>query len=433
MKILKILSVLLVCLLLCACGEQDPADPAGTSGPEQNLPETMDYQVTVADAKGNPYSAGVIVRILKDGEQITMQVVDEAGSVVKNLDTGDYTVELMFTDTNAIYVYDQTNLTLTPEKPNLEISLAYGLGEQTVELFHNGAIQAHDVDVCCTYVTLTAGQRNYFLFSPKQAGTYEVSVIGDVESLGWYGTPHYMSDTTMTPVENNSFSMSIRADMIGSGEGGTTTLVIGIDPGTAADCILSIQRTGDPAWSPEDVPYEIYEARSQLIPYTLPEGATLLDFDLTAPTENYKLVQDDNGFYHLNDASGPLVLVKLGVDNKYTSSFKTMMENTGIRAYFYDENGEFLRREDYYECLVKYAGRGKSRTNPEPIPGVMDETAGVYPLTDDLVYIIQNHGRHTGWFDFESERCIFRDNSGNIRTDINPELAWLFMCVYIAQ
>ncbi len=417
-----ILAVLLTAGIMTACGGENGSG-------------LVNYRVSVVDAKGAPYTSGIIVRFLKGGEQVSMQVVDGNGIAAKELEKGEYTVELMFTDSDVQYAYDTSDLTLTPAKNELTISLAYATTGRSMEMYTGEkALIGWFVDACCTQVQLTKGERNYFLFAPTEAGTYEISAIGEVAGIGLYGTPYYVMDTSIELVENNAFTVSIRADQIGSGEGGTTVLVIGIDADDSEECILSVERIGDPAWTEEDVPYVVYQPSIELVPYTLPEDAVLEDFDLTASTETYELVLDANGFYHLNDENGPLVLVKLGVDNKYTASYSTMMTKTGIRAYFYDENGEFLRREDYYECLVKYAGHTDSNSGtPVVTKGVMDEEAGVYPLTEDLKYIIQNHGRHSGWFNLDEERSIFQDNNGMPIPDINEEIAWLFMCVYIAQ
>ncbi len=410
-----VLALLIGLLAACNGGGQTPNT---TTAP---VSADADYKVTVVDAKGNPYTEGVIVRIVSGGEQVSMQPVDGTGSVTKKLQKGEYTVELMFTDSDATYIYDQSALTMTADKTELTVEVAYGLGGKTMELYRGeGSISAPYVDVCCTQMELTAGERNYFVFVPKQAGTYEISAIGAVESLGYYGSPHYMGDTTMLPVENNSFTTSIRADMIGSGEGGTSVLVIGIDPGSAKDCILSVERTGDPEWSPEDVPYVVYKTTAKLSPYKLPQGKSLLDFDLTASTDAYKLVLGEDGFYHLNSAEGPLVLVYLGKDSKYTSCYKEVLTKTGVRKYFYDDKGEFVKRESYDECLREYFT-------------VMDEAAGVYPLTEDLKYIIQNHGGYHGWWDLDSETSLFQDDAGTPLPGINAEIAWLFMCAYMAQ
>jgi len=59
-----------------------------------------------------------------------------------------------------------------------------------------------------------------------------------------------------------------------------------------------------------------------------------------------------------------------------------------------------------------------------------DEDDGVYPLTEDLKYIIQQSGDHSGWWDFDGPGYIFLDEGGNKVADINPEIAWLFMCCH---
>ncbi len=435
-----VLAGLMLCMTLAACGEKEKPDSqaqstqgAPTAAPTPAPTETTaDYSVKLVDPLGNAYNSGLIVKFLLEGQQVAMVKVDENGVATKNLDRANYTLEVMSTD-GKTYVYDTALAALTPETIQTTLVLTLPMGTQTTQLYHKETgLTATHVEVGCTQVTLTAGERNYFLFIPQQAGVYRVSVVGEVESMGFYGSPHFMSDTSMIPVENNSFTTTIRADMVSHGTG-TDVMVIGIDPGSAGECVLAVERTGDPEWTPEDVAYVIYKGTHTPVSYTLPENAVLKDFDLTASTDTYTLVLDSDGYYHLDSENGPLVLVRLGVDNSYTASFKTMMENTGIRAYFYDENGNFLRREDYYSYLVEYTGRASNRVNPEPVAGAMDADAGVYPLTEDLKYIIQNHGRHSGWFDFESKRCLFRDENDEIMTNINPEIAWLFMCCYIAQ
>ena len=53
-----------------------------------------------------------------------------------------------------------------------------------------------------------------------------------------------------------------------------------------------------------------------------------------------------------------------------------------------------------------------------------------YPLTEDLKYIIQQRGEYVGWWDIENNGYMFKDANGNNMTNINAEIAWLFMCCY---
>ena len=91
-----------------------------------------------------------------------------------------------------------------------------------------------------------------------------------------------------------------------------------------------------------------------------------------------------------------------------------------MNRYFFDENGQFLRKENYADCLLQYIS-------------CMDEDTGVYPLTEDLKYILQMEGEDSGWFDPNQALYLFRDDNGNQILGINNEISWLFMCGYIAN
>jgi hypothetical protein len=57
----------------------------------------------------------------------------------------------------------------------------------------------------------------------------------------------------------------------------------------------------------------------------------------------------------------------------------------------------------------------------------MDQNKMVYPLTDDLVYILKNGGEFRGWW--------ASSGSGNIiyaaKPNLNSEIAWMWACCYI--
>ena len=89
-----------------------------------------------------------------------------------------------------------------------------------------------------------------------------------------------------------------------------------------------------------------------------------------------------------------------------------------IRRYFFDANGEFLKKEEYSNCVLEYLQ-------------YVDENAGVYPLTEDLKYIIQQHGEYAGWYDYDGGQYLFLDANGNRLPGINAETSWLFTCCYI--
>ena len=399
--------VLLVTLAACGGSASEEKTPAvDASG-------NVEYKVTLTDALGNLYHDGIIVKFLQDGQEIAMQVVGDNGVAVKTLPAGDYSVELVYTSADTNYSYDAAAAVLTAEAPELTLMISQITALETQTLFADSKEhEAYVVGLGCTNVTLNEG-RTYFLFTPDQAGNYEFGVEGDAAAVGYYGAPHFVQSTSALDVVDNKVQVSVNTGALGN------TLVIGLDYQGEANCVLTIERIGDAVKTIEDEPWHTYQKTVELSPYTLPAGAGLKNFDLTAASDAYNLVLNEtDGFYHLNSADGPLVLVRLAGELDYMATYKTVLDRTGVVKYFFDENGEFVRKENYTDCLLEYISNA-------------DEDDGVYPLTEDLKYIIQQSGDHSGWWDFDGPGYIFLDEGGNKVADINPEIAWLFMCCHI--
>ena len=404
-----VLTLVLICTLFVSCKQNE------------TLPAEMTYRVKVTDSLGMPYTTGVVVRFLQGGSQVAMQVVNNDGVAEKTLATGDYTVELTFTGDTEDYHYVKEGLTLSAKQTELTVVLSQAVNSEAVSLFANGEDNdAYGIGVGSTYVELTAGKRNYFLFTPEVAGTYEFSTTDGDAQLGYYGAPHFVQSDNAAEVVDNKFTISVSASMIGTNGTGTTVIVIGVDSTVAENCILNIQRIGDPEHTISDEPWMIYQTTAKLSDYKLPAGAVLGEFDLTAKTDAYQLVYNaTDGFYHLNDANGPLVLMRLGEKSQYLESFQKILETSGVVKYFFDENETFVKKESYSECLLEYIAH-------------MDEDTGVYPLTEDLKYIIQQRGDYSGWFDPKANLYLFKDVNGDNIPGINTDIAWLFMCCYIS-
>ena len=414
-KALVLSMIMLFGLVLSACG----GSGASSEAPAQNASGEIEYKVTVVDAQGAPFTTGVIVRFLQDGQQAAMQPVDAAGTAAKVLAAGEYAVELMFTGNEDEYYYNKEGLTLTAQAPELTVTLTYNMAAEPQKIFAQGKeVDAYPVTDGSTRVTLVPGERNYFLYTPTQAGSFAFSSDNENAVIGYYGAPHFVQENSAAEVVDNTFTQSIRATMIG--ENGSTVIVIGIDAAEGTDsCTLSVIRTGDPEWSVEDEPWYIYQPTAELKPYTLPAGTNTMDFDLTADTGKYELVLGSDGYYHLNSEDGALVLVYLTQDPRYLPCFKNILDRSGVNKYFYDADGTFLKKETYDQCLLSYIE-------------CADEDSGLYPLTEDLKYIIQQRGDYSGWWDITGPNYLFVDENQVPQTDINSEIAWLFMCCYVA-
>ena len=407
-KALLLVAVMLVSMLaLTACGGDKT------------------YQVKVTDAQCNPYTSGVIVKFMQDGKQAGMQPVNQEGIAEKTLPAGDYTVELVFTDDDLVGHYDKEKAVVSSKAASLEIVLMTGVSGEGRTMyapsFGGGESKEHtayDVNTGSTYVTLKAKERNYFLFTPTEAGTYRFSVSDQAYAIGYYGAPHFVQVTSAAEVKDGSFTISVSKSMIGEGATGTSAYVIGIDGGEQdAGCALNVERTGDPEWNVSDEPWTPYKTTHTPTPFSLKleAGKSLTYVDITGKTSENKVVfNETDGYYHFGKADGPVVYLHLGKGAPYVS-LQTVIEGDGaaggapIREYFYDADGKFIKKEDYTDILSGYFAN-------------MDEELKIYPLNEDLIYILQNGCN--GWWDKDSPDFIFEG--------CNPEIGWMFALCYVA-
>ena len=402
-KILSAVLVVAMLLTLCACGGNSDST-------------TANYQVKVLDGQGNPFTSGIIVKFMKDGQQIAMQPVNGEGIASKELDKGDYTVELTFTDSSINGHYDTSAAVLSADKTYLELSLISALGNESVDLVvNNEDHKAYVVNAGSTYLTVKASVRNYFLFTPAEAGTYELRVDNNDVKVGYYGAPHYVQSISAIDAINNVITLSISAGSIGG------SYVFGLDGLTEdTSVVMGIIRTGDPSITISDMPWTEYKTTHTPSEFTLsiPSGKSLKYVDVTGKTEDTVVVKSDaDGYYHYGSANGPIVYVHLGKGAPYFA-LQTVIEGDGlgggapIREYFYDANGEFLKKEDYTDILRTYFEN-------------MDANHYVYPLNDDLIYIIKNGCKQ--WWDKNDPDY----NEQFSITDCNPEIGWMFALCYI--
>lgn len=407
MKLLKKLSIVaaLMCsaMFLVACGGGD-----------------VEYKVTVKDALGNTYGKDTMVEFYDGDEKAGVQICDENGVAKKTLPKGNYTIKVTSTDKDVSYYFEETKV--TGSKKEVEILISNQLSGEPEVLFVSGnEVDAYHVSAGCTNVELTDKNRNYFLFVPTEAGFYEFSVSCDSKTdIGYYGAPHFVQENSAAEVKDGKFTMNITEGMIGKEGTGTTIVVVGVDSEKKANAVLCINRKGDPQKTIEDMEWTIYEKTVELSEYTFPAGKTLVDFDIFSSTKYNLVLNEEDGFYHLNSENGPLVVMYLTEDPTmpYLPCFKNILDRSGISKYVFDENDECIEKISYSECLLEYIDYA-------------DTTTGVYPLTEDLKMIMQERGEYVGWWNSESAGFIFNDASGMPIPGLNVENAWLFMCAYI--
>ena len=378
-----------------------------------------EYKVTVKDSLGNTYGKDTIVEFYNGDTKAGMQICDENGVAKKSLAKGEYTIKITSTDKEVSYYHAETKV--TGSKTEIEVIISNKLGEEPEVLFVSGnEVDAYHVNAGCTNVELAEGERSYYLFAPTQAGFYEFSVEADSKTeIGYYGAPHFVQENTAAEVKDGKFTMNITESMIGTGNTGTTVMVIGIDSDAKTNAVLCINRTGDPQKTLEDLEWTVYKKTVELSQYTLPAGKSLVDFDIFSDTKYNLVLNKADGFYHLNSENGPLVVVYLAEDptEPFVPCFMNILDRSGVNKYVKDENGEYVEKITYDACLLEYIE-------------FADEETGVYPLTEDLKTIIQERGNYVGWWDTSSPNFIFKDGENPI-PGLNVENAWLFMCAFV--
>ena len=402
----------------------DPTDPQGQ----------YTYAVTLTDAFGAGQK-NVGVMFMKDGAPVSVVYTDKNGLAQMHTDDlATYTIELVFTDKE--YYYDKESAVVTAENKSLTIKLIANVDEENnVPLYILNDNPAYVLETGGTRVQVGMGKPNFsaeyesncfFVFTPQTAGTYQISLSTNVE-LSFWGVSTFINKYT-DKVEDNVITFSISESSVKH-----TTYVIGIKADTeVADIVVNIARIGDPEFSISDTPWTEWQTgiapnanwKSQVglvdqngAYYTLSKTPTYMD--ITAADGTYNLVYDEaDGYYRLGE-NGPIVLVDLNV-KKFVPLYERVFGNgqyggSAVTRYFYDETGKFVKREEY----DKYLAQCFEEVNLNSI----SET-GYYPLTKDMMYVLQNG--FCQWWDSTSPNYMEGFATAN------PNYAWMFAVCYVA-
>ena len=112
----------------------------------------------------------------------------------------------------------------------------------------------------------------------------------------------------------------------------------------------------------------------------------------------------------------------LNTNAQYISMYSMLgasgVGGTNFGKVFYNSDGSIRLKESYNECMMAYI----NCRNPQTGSAAFE----VYPLTEDLMYMLKNGGEHMGWWDETKPMYIF--------SEVNEvtEIAYLFACCYYA-
>jgi hypothetical protein len=135
---------------------------------------------------------------------------------------------------------------------------------------------------------------------------------------------------------------------------------------------------------------------------------TLTYVDITKSASEYNLSKQGN-YYYIGDKQ---VFVNLSASAPYDLSMQAILtsEYPVIRATIF--NGSEVRKEEYTALVQSYVD-------------CMDERTGLYPLTDDLMYILRTYGHVQNWWDPSLNGFLYSSDP-----NLNAEIAWMYACCY---
>lgn len=414
----------------------------------EDLSGTAVYKVYVVDGSGNPVTGSVYVT-WQGATSTTKAINDASGSVSANLKLDTYTVILTLTGAYADYQY--TSVTVNAENPVATVQIVGPLPSDvpTVENSTGGAYIADfvalEVPLGASYVKLDASQRNYtivggtgycfFYFPIPEVGKYSFTTTGAAISDWGVNDFYIYNSTTDAEKAENLFVAQIKEAMYHEGMVQYFAVeVTDANPST----VITIKNEGEVDYTVNDAPYVPFKGtQTPEVTYSNGKAVAIKEniFQLTdeekAKTLTYvdmlndKPVKGTDGFYHLGTEDGPILYVNLGSGAPYYSlgvvTGAIGQFGTGFRKVFFNEDGTpemnadgTFRKEDYTDAMVAYCLH-------------IDPTTGVYPLTDDLIYMIQNGCETLGWFTPGSGTYLLEDKD----IPVDPDLLWMFAVCYL--
>ncbi len=416
--ILSLTCIFSLCALLASCNNGGYDENTDGDTPKGNI----NYTVKLVDYAGSPIS-DVVVHVLKNGQQVKMNVTGPTGVAKFSLEAGDYTVAFESADEDKTFAYDEAKCVLSANNPEITVTLYNGLKESGSIMFTVNDVdtefKTYALDAGESFVNISEGGTSYFIFTPTKQGLYKISSSDHSVKVGYHGAPTFPQLNNIADMnEDLSFYFNVKDSHIGTSGTGTSQYIISAENigETAISCIIKVEREGDYIKDVTDEPWTDVMPTNKLEKY-VPEAPLsenmLTNLDITNAGLTVVFNEND-GYYHLGSADGPLVLVRISSESDYIASFTEICETDRLAAYFYDENEKFVKKESFNKLIAKYAE-------------ICDEVTGVCPLDKDLEYMIKTVGEYKGWWNYEAGTQIF----ANIVVPIQN--AWLFACCYVSQ
>ena len=264
-------------------------------------------------------------------------------------------------------------------------------------------------------VSIPAGDMLYVVFVPTREGRFSFSATASGKTIdcGYYGgTFNVLANKVDGGVKGEYQLLNVRNDNLGA------SYVLGFKTadGSAAEATVSITRTGD---SIPDViasaPWQEPHASSDyLVEYTGSTAGTLTDFDIT--DASLSIVKGSDGYYHLGNENGPVIMIRVDSASPYLGAFSDMSANGNVAVYSFEADGSLKEKIRYNYVIDEYV--------------TVANDDGVVPLNDELIAMVKAVGDYKGWWDSASANYRFdMDENGNAINEVES-LVHLFACCY---
>ena len=376
-------------------------------------PVKVDYSVTLLDGMGNPI-ANTKISFMSGSSVAAEAVTDANGKATVKLAEGNYEAVAEADG------YASASAELSVSAPSATLRLV-GYASDPEFVYPDEVNGVYRVGVGSVRVKVAKDEMRYFFFNPSEGAIYKLYTDSDKVEVGYYGGSFYVSETNTGEMdENGVMRITLLHTQVGN------TLVIGLKSTSSSvtECTLTIEKESDIGISNEELPWEQYQLSKTPQKTAEPKGSlhyVQITADITnifnptgAVAEIQVYYNENDGFYHLSSVDGPILYVKINTKTVYHEALITIANVTNIGRYFYDENGNFLKKESYNDAIIAYGA-------------VADTANGVVPLDNELIYILKNIGEN-GWYDMLSPNSIFADDE----VFVYAHNAWLFAVCYFS-
>lgn len=352
----------------------------------------IEYTVTVVDMDGKAFTDVTVAILAADGTEVANQAVDADGKLVVTLPAANYTVTLTFTGN---YGYEASTAKLSAAEPSTTIKVA-PCWEGTTEQLYTEDV-ALVLETGSVYVDLTGKDIQYFVFTPTKSGIYTFTTTNSNAKVGYWGSPSYIFNASINDdIKNNVFTVEVKS--VGQ------TFVLSVSGGEGiTGTIVTIKRTGSATSEIERVDYE--GTTVPTAPFVVTETGTKTYFDLSVA---HNIVKGSDGYYHYGSEDGKIVYMDLK-NARFGLSIAAVIDTSAMYKHEYNSKGDPVKKIDYTNCMKSYVDNA-------------DETHGVYALTDDLITMIQEHGKQQGWFVNDGKGYYLFEGE-----NVLAESAWMFL------